>query len=197
MIEFQVTADHIDYAGCDLLMFTSKQAVVTAEAIDPAWKKFPSIAIGSATRAQIEALGGEVIFSPSNFYALQLSEDIILFFADRSILYLRPEEVSYDSKGALADAGITLHEQIIYKTNCVSYPTDHQPPDSSVIIFTSPSTIRCFLQNFSWLPSYTAVVIGNATKIHLPDGAQYAVAEQPLISECIKTAKEIAKQSRF
>jgi uroporphyrinogen-III synthase len=169
-------------------MFTSKQAVVTAEAIDPDWKRVPCVAIGPATRKQIEVLGGRVIFQPENFYGKQLAKDIANFFRDRHILYLRPEKISFESKEYLQKSAIVLQEQIIYKTSCVDYSSEKQPPESSVIIFTSPSTIHCFLKNFTWLKSYTAVVIGQSTKEHLPAESHYVVAEEPMIQACIKKA---------
>ncbi|HHH37418.1 MAG TPA: uroporphyrinogen-III synthase [Epsilonproteobacteria bacterium] len=188
MITFETVADRIDFSVCDTLMFTSKQAVVTAEAIDPNWKKFPSIAIGPATRRQIERLGGSVIFQPENFYGEQLAKDIVSFLHDRRILYLRPEKISFESKEYLHSSGIELQEQTIYRTSCIQYRSDHQPPESSVIIFTSPSTIHCFLANFNWKQSYTAVVIGQSTKTHLPAESSYVVADEPLIDACLEKA---------
>jgi len=44
------------------LIFTSKQAVVTVNEIDRRWREFDSVAIGGATKAKIEELGGRVIF---------------------------------------------------------------------------------------------------------------------------------------
>ena len=191
MIGFERIADKIDFSDCDTLMFTSKQAVVTADEIDPGWKRFSSIAIGPATKKQIEKLGGKVIFHPDNFYGKELAKSISEFFKDRKILYLRPEKITFDSKGYLEKNGIKLSEQIIYKTKCIEYDRNKQPPEGSIIIFTSPSTIDCFLKNFDWLPGYTAVVIGKTTKIHLPDGCSYAVADKPSIESCIKKAMEI------
>jgi len=188
MISFETVAERIDFSACDTLMFTSKQAVMTAEAIDPEWKKIPCIAIGPATRKQIEVLGGRVIFQPKHFYGEHLAKDIASFFKDRHILYLRPEKVSFESKAYLQKSGIELQEQIIYKTSCIEYASERQPPESSVIIFTSPSTIRCFLGNFNWLKSYTAVVIGQSTKEHLPEESHYVVAEEPMIDACIEKA---------
>jgi len=173
-------------------MFTSKQAVITAESIDPEWKKIPAIAIGPATKKQIEMLDGNVIFHPEDFYGEQLAEDIASFFQDRHILYLRPKKITFDSKGYLAKKGIVLQEQIIYETSCLHYTTEDQPPEHSVIIFTSPSTIRCFLENFDWLSSYTAVVIGQSTKIYLPKECDFAVADQPLIDACIEKALQLS-----
>jgi len=188
MITFERTAKSIDFSVCDTLMFTSKQAVITAESIDPEWKKIPAIAIGPATKKQIEILGGNVIFHPENFYGEQLAEDIASFFQDRHILYLRPKKITFDSKGYLAKRGIVLQEQIIYETSCLHYTIEDQPPEHSVIIFTSPSTIHCFLKNFDWLSSYSAVVIGQSTRVHLPAGSDYAVADRPMIDACIEKA---------
>ena len=191
MIQFQSIAEKIDFSSCDTLMFTSKQAVMTAESIDPGWKAIPSIAIGPATKKQIEKLGGNVIFHPENFYGERLAEDIASFFKDRHILYLRPKKITFDSKGYLAKRGIVLQEQVIYKTSCIHYETKDQPPKSSVIIFTSPSTIHCFFESFDWLSSYTAVVIGQSTRKNLPANCNYAVADQPLIDACIEKALQL------
>jgi uroporphyrinogen-III synthase len=191
MIEFSITAELIDFSQSDTLIFTSKQAVVTADKIDASWKNYPCIAIGPATKKQIEELGGKVIYHPKSFYGETLSTDIAQFFKDLKLLYLRPKEVSFDSKDFLEKKGITLKEQIIYETSCISYLPEEKPSKNAVIIFTSPSTIHCFLKNFHWDESYTAVVIGKATKVHLPANIKYVVADEPLISACIKKAKAI------
>ncbi len=191
MISFDQVTESIDFSKCDTLMFTSKQAVLTAEAIDPKWKDIPTIAIGPATKKQIESLGGTVLFHPKNFYGEELAENIADFFQDRHILYLRPQKITFDSKGYLAKRGIALQEQIIYRTLCVKYEPKVQPLEYAIIIFTSPSTIKCFLKNFDWSSSYTAIVIGKSTKIHLPPNAKFLVAGTPLIDACIQKAKTL------
>ena len=192
MITFEITAKEIDFQGCDTLMFTSKQAVITADALDSAWRQYPSIAIGKATAQMITSLGGSVLYQPDTFYGSRLSAEIIKKFRTRKILYLRPKEVSFDAKGHLAKAGIALYEQILYQTRCKSYHPSQKPPKEAVIIFTSPSTIRCFFQHFAWDHTYTAVVIGETTRQHLPAGIDIVVADQPLIAACIAKAKEVS-----
>jgi len=150
MISFGICADEIDFSLCDTLMFSSKQAVKSADQIDARRKEYPCIAIGGATKKQIESLGGRVIYQPSLFYADVLSQDIARLFSDKKLLYLRPKKVSFDSKGFLAEKGIVLEEQMIYETSCVEYTPEDTPPHHSIIIFTSPSSIECFLKNFSW-----------------------------------------------
>ena len=193
MISFELVADKIDFSSCDTLMFTSKQAVVSANTIDESWKNFPCIAIGGATKKKIEELGGEVIYHPKKFYGEALAKDIEAFFSTRKLLYLRPKVVSFDSKVYLEKVGIVLEEQIIYETSCVKYTKEQQPKKNATIIFTSPSTINCFFKQFIWDKSYTAILIGNATKAHLPKMCQYVIADEPLIDACIKKAKEIEK----
>ena len=191
MISFELVADKIDFSSCDTLMFTSKQAVVSANSIDERWREFPCIAIGGATKKKIEELGGKVIYHPKKFYGEALVKDIEAFFSTRKILYLRPKVVSFDSKAYLEKVGIALEEQIIYETSCVQYTKEEQPQRNATIIFTSPSTIKCFFKQFIWNESYTAILIGNATKAHLPKMCQYVIADEPLIDSCIKKAKEI------
>lgn len=197
MISFEITTNSIDFSNCDTLMFTSKQAVVSANSIDKRWKEYPCISIGEATKHKIEELGGEVIYQPNKFYGEVLAHDIKEYFSDKKILYLRPKVISFDSKGFLEKEKIELQEQIIYKTICKNYKQKDKPKKNAIIIFTSPSTIKCFFKNFSWDTSYWAILIGKATQKHLPKGCKFEVADEPLINSCIKKAKEIAKNSDF
>ena len=195
MIEFSLTASSLDLSTYDLLMFTSKQAVKSANILNPRWKEIPCLSIGSATTRQIEALGGTVAYQPTSFYGKVLSKEILMRFKDKHIVYLRPKEVSFDSKAFLASEGITLDEKVIYETRCKHYPSSAQPPKNAIIIFTSPSTIHCFLKNFIWDSSYTAVVIGDATKEHLPKDVNVSVSDKPLIEACVTKAREILLSS--
>ncbi|SFV69811.1 Uroporphyrinogen-III synthase [hydrothermal vent metagenome] len=191
MIGFQLVVAEVDLSDCDILMFTSKQAVKSAEVLNPKWKEIPCLSIGSATTKQIESLGGKVVYQPESFYGKVLSEEIVKRFRDKHILYLRPKEVSFNSKAFLASKGIMLDEKIIYETQCKTYDKNKKPKKNAVIIFTSPSTIHCFLKNFTWDESYTAVVIGEATKEYLPVNANYVVANTPTINACVEKAKQI------
>ena len=188
MISFSLTTNSIDFSSCDTLLFTSKQAIVSADSIDKSWKNYPCIAIGGATKKQIEVLGGTVIYYPKEFYGEALAKEIKKNFSNKKLLYLRPKEISFDSKAYLEKNHIALEEQIIYETFCVKYCADEKPKENAIIIFTSPSTIKCFFENFVWCSSYVAVLIGNATKEHLPDACEYVVADEPLIDACVEKA---------
>jgi len=194
MISFSLIADDINFEGIDTLLFTSKQAVISADTIDKSWKQYPSVAIGDATKRKIEELGGEVIYTPKNFYGESLAKDIEHYFSTKKLLYLRPKIVSFDSKSYLERAGISIKEEILYETSCSSYNRIEKPKNGAVIIFTSPSTIKCFFKSFKWQDDYTAVLIGEATKAHLPKKCRFFVAERPLIDSCVEKALEIVKK---
>ena len=197
MISFTLVSDVIDFSNCDTLMFTSKQAVVSADAIDKSWKEYPCVAIGGATKSKIEELGGKVIYHPKEFYGEALAKEIEKSFVDKKLLYLRPKEVSFDSKAYLEKSGILLEEQVIYETSCQEYEEKEKPKENAVIIFTSPSTIKCFFENFEWHKSYIAILIGHATKEHLPKMCKYVIADKPLIDSCLSKAEEIEKNRNF
>lgn len=191
MIQFRLLVNEVDLGNCDTLMFTSKEAVKSVDRLNKMWKKYPSLAIGSATAKQIVELGGRVEYNPSSFYGEELSKDIIKKFKDRKILYLRPKVVSFDSQAFLLKSNIFIEEQIIYETTCIPYDTSKELEKESIIIFTSPSTIRCFFKNFNWDTSYIAVVIGESTKEHLRPDMQCEVADEATIEACIAKALEV------
>ena len=197
MIAFTLLDEVLETAKYDLLMFTSKQAVMSAELLNPKWKEVPCLAIGKATAKQIEALGGTVAYHPKSFYGEALALDIVNYFKEKKILYIRPKEVSFDSRAFLEKAGIELDEKVIYETTCQGYEKRDRPQKGAIIIFTSPSTIHCFLKNFDWDESYTAIVIGEATKVHLPKQVKVFVANTPLISSCIAKAKEVLTANKL
>jgi len=195
MISFSTVEQKLTFDGYDMLMFTSKQAVICAEELNDKWKELPCLAIGAATAKQIEALGGTVYYQPKSFYGKTLSQDIVTKFKEKKILYLRPKVVSFDAKSFLRKENVWLDEEIIYETHCINYAVNEQPNENAIIIFTSPSTIHCFLKNFYWDKSYTAVVIGEATKEHLPSDARFEVSDIPQIDACIVKAKEVLLSS--
>jgi len=185
MVTFSPVAQAIDFQDCDTLLFTSKNSVKIANDIDPKWREYPSIAIGKETAKTITELGGHLVALSKEAYASSVAELIEEDFKNSKILYLRPEVVSSENLATL------VRQQVIYKTKCVAYPKSKQPRKKAVIIVTSPSTIRCFLENFEWQESYHAVAIGRVTAEALPPFVRYSIASEPTISACISLAKEL------
>ncbi len=189
MLQFELTTNTFECEDIDLLLFTSKQAVRSAESINKKWKTIPTIAIGEATKNEIQKYGGTVAYVASESYGINLADEISDLFKTQKILYLRPQEVQHDIKSALEISDITIKEQILYHTSCINYAKSKAPAKESYIIFTSPSTVKCFWKNFFWEESYKAVAIGKSTAKAFPLNIRYSISLKPTIDSCIMETK--------
>lgn len=187
LIEFEILKRNIDLAGYDMLLFTSKNTVIILDKINEKWQDMPSIAIGEESAKTIVKLGGKVAFASSG-YSKNLAADIKEKFADNKILYIRPKVVATNHINNLIKAGVALDEVVLYETICKKYDILQKPPLDSTLIFTSPSTINCFIKNFVSLKGYKIVTIGETTAKALPCDVKYAMPKTPNIKECIKLA---------
>ena len=190
MIEFKRVVNTLDLDEFDAIIFTSKQAIVYANEINSSWKSKKILAVGKATAKIARELGAKDVYNPKEFYGKELAKDIISYFANLKIVYLRPKVVAFDSVEFLKKAGIDAKEQIIYETNCVEYK-NYRLSDDAIIVFTSPSTIDCFFKSFEWKSSYKAVVIGKSTLKTLPNNINAYIADVPTIDACIKKAQSL------
>ncbi len=193
MIEFIKTAHALKLDNIDTLLFSSKQAIIFTNELNENWKEKFIIAVGSATANLAKKLGAKNIYYPKEFYGKTLSKDIIQHFKDKKILYPRPKIVSFNHKKILTKYNIEIEEKIIYETKCKKYE-NLTLEDNSIIIFTSPSTIKCFFKNFNWNSSFKAVVIGETTLKNLPKNIKAFVAEKQTIEHCVKKAIELNKK---
>lgn len=191
-IDFETIDSTFKLKEYDFLIFTSKQAVKSLNNINKDWVNIPSISIGRATSNTIVEFGGTIEHEPMRSNAKSLVEDIIKRYSNKKILYLRAKEVSLDIKEELSKYNIEIDQEIVYSTNCISHSSNLAPSDGAVIIFTSPSTIDCFLKSFTWNSSYIAVSVGNNTDNHLPSYVTSYIANEPTIGSCIEKATEVS-----
>ncbi|MBN2768012.1 MAG: uroporphyrinogen-III synthase [Campylobacterales bacterium] len=194
VIETFGVVNSIDFKNYDTLLFTSKNCVEIVDAIDEHWKDLKIISIGKATTQKIKELGGDVILS-SKGYGTSLVEDIATHFSHLKILFLRPKVVATQVGLNLKNFGVSIDEKIVYETQCVLYDMSKRPKKGSIIIFTSPSTVKCFLKSFSWDMSYKAIAIGTVTAKALPKGVDCIIPREPLIDSCVQEAQKLEKNS--
>ncbi len=190
MISFNRVANELDLSGFDAIIFTSKQAVVYANELNSQWKQKLILAVGKATAKEALRLGANSVYNPTEFYGEELANDILVKFRDKKIVYLRPAVVAFDSISLLQKAGVDAKEIIIYETKCIEYK-DRELERSSIVIFTSPSTIKCFFNSFKWDETFKAIVIGKTTLKELDSNIKAFVADEPTIDSCIKKAQNI------
>ena len=187
MIKFEIIPQDIDFTNFDALIITSKQGIVALDEISHGkWKSTPVATIGKSTAKEVKNRGGEVIFVASNAYGDVLAREIILNFKEFRWLYLRPKVVVSKIAQDLRSYGIEIEEKIIYKTNCIKYDCSLKPCSESVLIFTSPSIVKCFFENFSWDDSWRAVAIGKKTAFAFPNYVKPKISPSTSIDDAIQ-----------
>ncbi len=180
----------VDIAAYDYLLFTSKNGVKAINYYTDSWKTIPSLAIGKATAKTIEQLGGKVAFVAKSFYGKDFIKEVAKRFKGAKFLYLRPKRVATDIAAIAKELGLDVKEAVIYETLCQECDRVEPPPKGSTIIFSSPSTIRCFFGCFEWDSSYRAVVIGKKSASAMPKNIFYILFEQMSLQEIVDSLQK-------
>ena len=192
MICFDLIPQSIDFSRYDGVILTSKQGVAALDEVsDGAWRTLPAAAIGKQTAAEIEARGGRVIYTASKAYGDVLAKELSERFADRRWLYTRPKVVVSKIAAQLREAGIEVEEAVIYETSCVRYDESRRPQKGAALVFTAPSIVRCFFENFDWDESWKAVAIGEKTAQAFPEGIEVRLSPSTSIDEAIRFSNTI------
>jgi len=192
MIKFEIVPQDIEFNKFDGLIITSKQGVIALNEISCGkWQTLPVAAIGDLTAKEVENRGGKVIFIASSAYGDVLASELALNFKNYRWLYPRPKVVVSKIAADLRSCGIEVEEKIIYETSCVHYDNHSKPCKGAVLIFTSPSIVRCFFKNFSWDDSWRAVAIGKKTAFAFPDYVKPEISPTTSIDEAIRFSRNL------
>lgn len=186
LIEFNFLSPKINFLKYDYLIFTSKTAVKAVNKISKEWTELPSLTVGEKTAKEVENSGGKVVFTGNGYGESLLPE--ILKYRDKKILFARGKDVASDLKEMVTD-DVEIDEAILYETICKKQ--ELVLGEDSVIIFTSPSTVNCFFENYQWKESYKAVAIGTTTAKELPKDLEIHIPDTTSFDECIKLANQI------
>lgn len=160
----------LDLREFNSLIFTSKNAILSlmhnAQKYPEMqiWKTIPSYVIGKSTAKTLQDLGGTLAYISPHSYG----EEFANFLSSKlspssSILYLRAKTTASSLDELLRDRGFKLDSQIAYHSRAKKLASIHKPPKNAILLFTSPSAYRFFLQNFEWDESYTAIALGKTT----------------------------------
>ena len=177
--------------GHDALVFTSKNAVAAVEWLDPSWRQLPSYAIGEGTAKIIEAYGGNLVFTATSSYGNDFALEISSHLYGKRVLFPRAKVILSDLANILRVNGVRVEEHIVYETLCRHCEELPSPALESALIFTSPSTVECFLKCFNWHPSWKAVCIGRRTAEALPKNISIYLSPKQTIPACIAYAREL------
>lgn len=187
-LEVAYLKPEIDFLKYDYLIITSKQTVKALEQYDK--KDFidiPALCVSVKTANVYKEFGGKIL-AIGNGYGDNLIKSIKENDKDINWLYLRAEFVASDFVKRAKNEGYMIDEKILYASKCSKEILDVRVDDDSTLIFTSPSSVECFLKNNSIHPDSKVVVIGKTTANFLPVDIKYIVSKHTSIESCIESA---------
>jgi len=179
----------IDFSHYDALIITSKQA---SKALLQYKKEdfvdIPALAISKQSAKAYEDLGGKVL-EVGGGYGDSLAEHIKCYPKEKRWLYLRALEVASNFVELCRLEGYEIDEAIMYKSECSKEIQKVAVEEDAVLIFTSPSSVHCFLKDHCIQTSHLVIVIGKTTAKALPENINYIIASSPTMNACFEVLK--------
>ncbi|MGE4295727.1 MAG: uroporphyrinogen-III synthase [Campylobacterales bacterium] len=189
-IETEFVHETAELAGCDAVIFTSKQAVAALEKSCHHWKSLKLFSVGEGTSRAIAEAGGTVFYEATNAYGDILAEEIVLKYPGFKYFYPRAETVVSDLENILKKAGVRLRSQTLYRTRCRAID-ESRIPENAAIVFTAPSTVNCFFKQVRWRRDWIAVAIGDRTAQALGSHIACYVSPAPLLEASVTFAASL------
>lgn len=189
VIEHRYIDIHIDIKKYDAVIFTSKNGVKALDKAVKEWQKLTIYTIGEGSQEQALALGAKNAINLKAPNGNEFANRLIPLLQGKRVLFPRAKQIVSDIENILKEGGIDIKSAIIYETICKRAPII--PKEGSVIIFSSPSTIECFLRSIPWSNSYKAVCIGEVTASYLPKNIKAAISNKNSLEACVKLAQEL------
>lgn len=193
VIKIETIKAVIDFSQYDALIFTSKSAVHSLNSYNKEWKTKPLYVIAPQTAKVASNFGGKIKFVSKEKHGDEFANELLPLLKGKKVLYIRGSKVVTNLVDTLNSNGVICNEAIVYQTVCVNFKKKITLPKKSVIIFSSPSTIECFLKSADWDESYKAVCIGHTTKNYFPSYITPVVSETTSLDSCVKKAIEILR----
>jgi len=178
----------VDFSKYDALIFTSKNAIYALDRLNNSWKNIDSYAIAPKTSEILKEHNSKLVFTGTFSHGDEFASELTPHLKNKKVLYVKGEKSVSNLFNILKDSKIDIEEMVVYKTICSKKELE-APIDNSIIIFTSPSSIKCFFNKINWHKSYKAVVIGKTTAKYMPKNIEYKVSLTQSIEACVKLAK--------
>lgn len=182
--------DFTDYEG---VIFTSKQGILAVQNTSLDWNRLKCICVSEST-AKSARMAGAVDVEVGDGYGTSIPNVLGSKKRSGKWLYLRPKVVASEWVESARDRGFEIDEAIVYETICNEEAAHHPISSEGVLIFTSPSSIRCFLQNYFILPTHKVVVIGKTTQNTLPSGVSSHLSLVTSVEAAVDLASQIASE---
>ena len=180
----------IEFCKYDSFIITSKQAIKALENYENLFLA-PAICVSAKTAEAYEKIGGEIL-DVGDGYGKSLIAKVQEYDKSKRWLYLRAQSVASDFVGVLQNQGYAIDEKIVYKSECSQAILNVDVQEDAILIFTSPSSVKCFLQRHSFSEKQKVVVIGTTTQQALPKNVSAHVCDANSIESCVKIAQNLS-----
>ncbi len=179
----------IDFSPYDGLIVTSKEGARALANYTIPWQTLDILCVGEATAQVVSTMGGYNI-TVAQGYGDSILE--ILENQDNRWLYVRPRAIASSWPKQARVMGKKIDEVILYETSCNVAMEAIEIASNGILIFTSPSSIECFLKRYDFAPTHAIVVIGLTTQKALPQGVLSVLSATTPIESCSQSAKKLA-----
>lgn len=173
----------IDFSKYTYFIITSKQVSEVLKQYDLQVLK-PALCISQATADAYKKIGG-VVLGIGKGYGDNLRLHIEKYSKETQWLYLRAKLIASDFVSQCNTQGYCLDEHIVYESECSQEIQNINIENNATLIFTSPSSVECFLKQHVISEESRVIVIGKTTALALPYGIDYKVSEETTIQSCI------------
>ena len=181
----------INFSKYDYLIITSKQSSKALKQYETQeYINKPALCVSVASATSFESLGGTILDIGAG-YGDNLVDKIKSYPQNTKWLYLRAKVVASNFVKICKNDGYNIDEKIIYESECSQDILDVGVEDESILIFTSPSSIKCFLKTHTISQKSKVVVIGKTTAKALPKNIKYTLSEETTIDSCIEIASKL------
>ncbi len=185
-LDIKFLKPYINFEEYDYLIITSKQASKALKQYnlkDFIYKK--ALCVSKQSALSYEKLGGKIL-DIGGGYGDNLVSKIKKYPKNTKWLYLRAKIVASNFVDICKQDGFLVDESIIYESACSKEIQDINIEDNSILIFTSPSSVKCFLKNKSIKSSNKVIIIGKTTAKSLPKDIKYTISKETTIESCMQ-----------
>lgn len=181
----------IDFSQYDYLIVTSKQTSESLKQYETQeYINKPALCVSLQSAKSYESLGGRVL-DIGGGYGDNLVDKIKSFPKDKKWLYLRAKVVASDFARICKNDGYSVDENIVYESDCSPEILNVEVEDDAILIFTSPSSLKCFLKTHEISKKSKLVVIGKTTAKAVPKNTDYVLSNETTIDSCIQIASKL------
>jgi len=173
----------IEFFKYDYFILTSKQAVESLQKYERVHLK-PALCISEQTAKAYENIGGTVLEIGAG-YGDNLESKIKSYSKEVNWLYLRAKVIASSFCEKLQEEDYCIDEKIVYNSECSKDILTAKVEDKATLIFTSPSSVKCFLKNNTIHQLSKVIVIGETTAKSLPKGVKCLIAPEKTIESCM------------